>query len=176
MRFLVDLDGVICEYDFKSLFRKYFGVNLPNDGIYAYDLADVAGVAPEEINDMFYKQVHGEPHFIEGAVETLREWNDNNLIFIFSNRIKYMGAAGLVEWLLKYEIPFVGIDLKGNGEYDFYIDDSPAKLATINSKVKLLYSQEWNKRCLDIKHQFTRVNSWDEIRRIVNERRKIIGI
>ena len=79
-----------------------------------------------------------------------------------------MGVDGLVDWLLKYKIPFVGMDVKGRGEYDFYIDDSPAKLATINSEVKLLFNQPWNERCLDIKKQLTRVNSWDEIRDIVD--------
>ena len=77
-----------------------------------------------------------------------------------------MGREGLAKWLIDWQIPFTDID-NGLGEYDFHIDDRPEKLCDTNSKVKLLYTQPWNKSCLDIENKLTRVKSWFEIQGIV---------
>lgn len=166
-RILVDIDGVICEYDFPKIVKDFFGVDLISQSIFAYDLADVLGVAPALINTMFKEQVYGRPGFIDGSLDILNEWvKQGHRIDIYSNRVKYMGGTGLAEWLCKYEIPFYSLS-DGSGRYDFHIDDSPSKLAATDSGIKLLYTQPWNKRCLDIKKQLTRVNSWSEIKDIV---------
>lgn len=166
-RILVDVDGVICEYQFNKIVKHFFGVDISKWQIYAYDLADVLGVAPVMINNMFKEQVYGKPTFTEGAMETLNEWHKKHSIVIYSNRIKYMGGIGLVEWLTKYKIPFEGIDMNGTGTYDYFIDDSPAKLQSVDSKVKLLYSQPWNIHCFNLIGNLRRVHSWEEIRKEV---------
>ena len=168
MRLLIDIDGVICEYNFPKIVKNFFGVDLSSHTIFAYDLADVLGVAPALINTMFKEQVYGPPNFIDGSLEMLKEWKSKGYeIYIFSNRVKYMGEVNLAKWLIDNKIPFNDIEVTGWGEYDYHIDDSPAKLAATDSKVKLLYTQPWNRRCLDIRKQFTRVNSWSEIKSIV---------
>ncbi len=164
---LVDIDGCICAYDFPKIVKDFFGIDLSSQAIFAYDLADVLGVAPVLIDKMFHEQVYGKANFNEGALETLREWEGKYEIAIFSNRVKYMGEIGLVKWLVDNQIPFDGIDVIGQGEYDFHIDDSPSKLAMTNSKVKLLYSQPWNIRCLNINKNLTRVRTWGKIKEIV---------
>ncbi len=164
MKLCIDLDGTICEYDFPKIVRDFFGVDLSSQAIFAYDLADVLGVAPVVINTMFKKQVYGKPNFIKGAIETLNEWQSKDYeLTIFSNRVKYMEYDGLIKWMLKYEIPFTNID-GGQGEYDAHIDDSPSKLMITNSKLKLLYTQPWNKRCLNILGGLERVNDWSEVK------------
>jgi len=166
-RILIDIDGVICQYDFPKIVKDFFGIDLSSQAIYAYDLADVLGVAPVLINTMFKGQVYGKPNFNDHALETLKEWKAKGYeIAIFSNRVKYMGEYGLLEWLIDNKIPFSGIDVLGNGIYDFHIDDSPSKLATTNSKTKLLFNQPWNSRCVDVYKQFTRVFNWQEISKI----------
>ncbi len=163
-RICIDLDGVVCEYDFPMIVRNFFGIELKVKEIYAYDLPDVLGVSQEDINAMFKEQVYGKPHFIKGAIDTLKEWESKDYeLVIFSNRVKYMGELGLTKWLREWEIPFDEID-GGSGKYDVHIDDSPGKLMSTNSKVKLLYSQPWNERCLNITRQLVRVNSWEEVR------------
>jgi len=167
-RILIDIDGVICAYPFTQLVKQYFGVELEADSIYAYDLADVLGVSHAALDTMFQEQVWGKPNFIEGALETLQNWYDKDyLIWIYSNRIKYMGKLQLYIWLEKYQIPFLDIDDFGGGEYDVHIDDSPAKLASTRSIKKLLYSQSYNLQCKDIFKQFIRVKSWQEIKEVV---------
>ncbi len=166
-RILLDIDGVICEYQFDKIVKDFFGVDLDPREIFAYDLADVLGVSTEEIHTMFMEQLYGKPNFIEGALDTLKLWKSRgNEILILSNRVKYMGEYDLARWLIDNQIPFDDIS-NGNGRYDIHIDDKPSKLADTYSKVKLLYTHPWNEQCKDIKHQLTRVSSWDEIKNIV---------
>lgn len=165
-RICVDLDGVVCGYDFPQIVKSFFGVDLSPAMIFAYDLADVLGVAPALINTMFKEQVYGKPNFTEGALETLKEWKSKgHELIIFSNRTKYMGYEGLAKWLIDWQIPFSGID-GGQGSYDVHIDDSPGKLMATNSKLKLLFNQPWNKRCLNITGKLQRVYSWQEVQNV----------
>ena len=163
-RLCIDLDGVICEYDFPEIVKNFFGVDLPSKPIYAYDLADVLGVAPIHINAMFQEQVYGKPNLVVGAVETLKDWKSKgyNLV-IYSNRVKYMGVSSLGKWLIDWQIPFNDID-GGNGKYDIHIDDSPAKLMATDSRIKLLYNQPWNEGCFDLTKSLVRVKNWKEVK------------
>ena len=167
-RICVDLDGVVCEYNFPKIVKNFFGVDLSPSAIFAYDLADVLGIAPAMINTMFKEQVYGQPNLVESALDTLKEWKSLGYeLSIFSNRVKYMGHEGLARWLIDWQIPFTGID-GGQGEYDIHIDDSPSKLMATDSKLKLLYDQPWNKRCLNITGELERVYNWEEIRKKVS--------
>lgn len=164
----IDLDGVVVRYDFHRLAKQYFGVKLPEDEIFAYDLADVLGVSPDEINDMFKEQVWGKPKFIEGAVETMRGWLNKYVIGILSNRTKYMNIEGLIQWMEHYKIPFSFVVTKlKTYPFAYHIDDSPSKLMKVNAENKILFNQPWNKRCLNIKNGMIRVNNWQEIREII---------
>src|SRR3990167_3071080 len=75
-RICLDLDGCICEYNFPKIVKNFFGVDLSSKMIFAYDLADVLGVAPALINIMFREQVYGKPIMVEGAIDTLRKWRE----------------------------------------------------------------------------------------------------
>jgi len=166
-RICLDLDGCICEYDFPRIVKGFFGVDLSAQMIFAYDLADVLGVAPALINTMFKEQVYGRPNFVEGAIETLKEWKSKKYeLVIFSNRVKYMGYEGLAKWLIEWRIPFSGID-GGQGSYDVHIDDSPSKLMATNSRIKLLFDQPWNQRCHNITGKLIRVKNWEGVKAYV---------
>ena len=95
-RICLDLDGCICEYNFPKIVKNFFGVDLSSKMIFAYDLADVLGVAPALINTMFKEQVYGKPNLVEGALDILKEWKSQGYeLVIYSNRVKYMGYKGL---------------------------------------------------------------------------------
>ena len=170
MNICLDIDGVLCEYNFPEIVKNFFGVDLSSKAIFAYDLADVLGVAPVLINTMFKEQVYGKPTFNKGALETLRKWQtEKHYIGIWSNRTKYMGKMGLYEWMIKYKIPFNDLDFRGENCYDVHIDDCPSKLMSTDSKVKLLYSQPWNIGCLNITKSLIRVRNWQEIQDIIKK-------
>lgn len=167
-RLCLDLDGCVVEYDFPKMVKNFFGIDLSPTAIFAYDLADVLGVAPALINTMFKEQVYGKPNFVPGAIETLREWKPEYELIIYSNRVKYMGYEGLVRWLIDWQIPFNGID-GGQGSYGVHIDDSPAKLMSTDSKIKLLFDRPWNRRCHNITGELIRVINWEGVRTYVRE-------
>ncbi len=170
IKIAVDVDGVVCEYDFPKIVKSFFGVDLSAKAIFAYDLADVLGVAPVLINTMFKNQVFGKPNFNPGAIETLHSWKQKGYeVIIYTDRVKYMTDIELVTWLIDNGIPFSGIDYNGHNEYFAHLDDSPSKLAATNSKLKLLYSQPWNERCLDINKQLVRVKDWNEVNEYVEK-------
>ena len=162
-RLLLDIDGVVVKYDFVGLVKRYFGVDIEPKAIFAYNLADVLGVSSKEIDDMFQEQVWGKPVFMANALDILNEISKIYEITIYSNRIKYMGELGLVEWLIDNQIPFEGVDY-GQNKYDIHIDDRPEKLEDTDSSVKLLYTQPWNNGCLNIKRNLKRIYNWYDIR------------
>jgi len=165
-RICVDIDGVVCEYDFPKIVKNFFGIDISPAAIFAYDLADVLGVAPALINTMFKERVYSKPNFVEGAIETLKEWKSKgHEIVIYSNRVKHMGYDGLARWLIEWRIPFTVID-GGLGKYDIHIDDSPSKLMATDSRIKLLFDRHWNRRCHNITGKLQMVNSWKEIRNV----------
>jgi 5'(3')-deoxyribonucleotidase len=162
------LDGVVCEYDIPKLVKNFFGVDISKYIISAYDIADFLGVSSIAVNTMFKEQVFGKPNFIEGSIETLKEWESKgHELVIFSNRTKYMGYNRLAEWLMIWKVPFSGID-GGKGEYDIQIDDYPKKLRDTNSKLKLLFDQPWNRECKNIENALKRVYNWQDIKREVS--------
>jgi uncharacterized HAD superfamily protein len=167
VRILLDIDGTVTKYDFKFLAKKYFGVDLSPMAIYAYDLCDVLGVSQIAIDTMFKEQVYGKPTFYDGAIETLNKWYNKHELIIFTNRTHYMSITELTKWLTDNGIPFHGIDEVGDKEYDFHIDDRPAKLMNTNSNVKLLFDQPWNTNTLNIIGKLKRVYNWVEIKEIV---------
>ena len=165
-RICVDIDGVIAEWDFPRIVRNFFGINLSAEMIFAYDLADVLGVAPALINIIFQEQVYGKPSLIRGAVETLKEWKSKGFeLVIYSNRVKYMGNEGLAQWLIDWQIPFSKID-GGKAHYDVHIDDSPSKLMGTDSRLKLLFDQPWNWRCYNVTGKLQRVYTWGGIKNV----------
>ncbi len=168
MRLLLDIDGTLCSYPFKSMVKKCFNVDLDPLSIYAYDLADVLGVSTDSINDMFKEQVFGKPTFEDNALGILNEWHKENSIVIYTNRLKYMSPRELLIWITDNKIPCDGVDMNGTGYYDVYIDDSPAKLMSVKSAIKLLYAQSWNQNCLNITKELRRVNSWLQVKEVLN--------
>lgn len=177
MKILLDIDGVVCHYDFSAITKKHFGVAIPNESIYTYSIEDSLGVSTKEVERMFDIETWSPPNFVKDSTEILEEFTDKGYnIIIYSSRIKFMGMKGLVDWLNTYGIPYSNIIDKesmlrfGVNNVDYHIDDSPTKLMNLGNltKNKLLFDTPWNKQCLNIHNKLVRVYSWSEIREIVN--------
>ena len=172
---IVDIDGVVAQYDYPTILKKHFNVDVPNHAVWAYGLDECLGLPPTAVQTMFKKEAYAPPNMIEGAREALERFiiKDYN-VCIFSNRLKFMSYAELEEWLNKNDIPYSCI-LNGSGLPNRAIaavDDSPSKLLAIDEEVtlnrRLLFDQPWNRMCLDVLGKFKRVKDWRQVLEEVN--------
>ena len=172
---VVDIDGVICEYDFPDLIKRHFGISILPEWIWCYTLEDCLGLSPDQVGDLFALEGFAKPKFIKGAFEALSRLviEDFN-VCILSNRLTYMSKADLSLWLQEYNIPHSQIiTCEELPSYVHYaIDDRPKKLLEIDSKVNvgklLLFEQPWNWRCHDLLGKFTWVKNWEDIMEVIH--------
>ncbi len=167
---IVDLDGVVCQYDFSTLIKKHFGVVVTNEQVQLSSLEDCLALPSKRVKEMFTVEAFQPPNMIPKAQEalelfTIREYN----IIIYSNRLKVMTMDELKAWLDQYNIPFNHV-VNGGGLPSHAvaaIDDSPTKLLHIDEAVTcpklLLFSNPWNQLCLDVLKKFKRVTGWPAI-------------
>ena len=174
MNLLIDLDGVVCAYDFPYLTQKYFGVTIPNNGIYTYSIEDSLGVPSKDVIDMFDVEVHSPPNTIRWAKTALEGFIAADYdVGIFTSRLTWMTIAELRDWLDKYEIPYTSIITNSTlpSYAHAHVDDSPTKLMNvaraIEVKHSILYTNPWNVNCLNITGTLKRAKNWKEVKEIV---------
>ena len=167
---IVDLDGVICQYDFPKLIKKHFGVAVLPEWLWCYGLEDSLGLPFDEVHRMFAKEAFAPPTFIDGAISALaslilRDYN----VCILSNRTKYMELEDLTDWASTYKIPFSQVITCASlpSYVHVAIDDWPRKLLELDSKTTvkklLLFQQPWNEQCHNLLERLTFVRDWNDI-------------
>lgn len=176
MNIIIDIDGCICNYDFPTLIKKYFGVEVPNKAVLFYSLEDCLGLPPSAVTEMFREEVHAPPNFVPGAIKVMTDLlDDGHNISLFTNRIMFTSTYELENWLDKYEIPYTNIVLPESlpSYAHAMIDDSPRKLLMADqiTRIKhlLLFDNPWNRKCLDVLHKFERVKTWGRVKRAIYE-------
>uniref|UniRef100_A0A6H1ZZT6 5' nucleotidase n=1 Tax=viral metagenome TaxID=1070528 RepID=A0A6H1ZZT6_9ZZZZ len=167
---LVDIDGVVAQYNFPKILKEHFGVEVSNLDVQLYSLEDCLGLPSKQVMDMFSIVAFEPPNLIRDSISSLRkliveDWN----VCIYSNRVHFMGKKGLEDWLSKYGIPY-SVVLNGDSLPSYVsiaVDDYPSKLLKLSEDTTvrklLLFSQPWNDGCLDLLNMFTRVNNWAEV-------------
>jgi len=174
MNILLDIDGVVCAYNFPKLIKRWFGLDIQQSDITTYRLEECLGLPTKDIDQMFDTEVACSPEFIPGAQEAIQRLSKDHLLFIWSHRLKHTTKDELEEWLLDHMIPFAEVleegQVKGGRLFDYFIDDSPDKLLSLNGSVKhkILFDQPWNRSCKNIMGLLKRVYSWQEIEEIIN--------
>ncbi len=169
---LVDIDGVVAKYNFKAMLMKHFGITVPDSWIYAYSIEDCLGLPSQDVWRMFVEEAKEPPAFIDGAQDALKKLIRKHTIYIYTNRVKIMGAAPLRQWLNDNHIPHDALyfnDLVHSDTYDYHIDDSPQKLMDTNGAVrhKLLFDQPYNRKCKNITGKLQRVADWAEVLEVI---------
>lgn len=175
MNLIIDVDGVICQYDFPTIIKKHFGVDIPKGAIYTYSIEDALGVSSVDVGKMFQVETHAEPKLMPGAIKSLWQFLDSGFeVCLFTNRLNFMTVEELEDWLGKWEIPYSSILTPQTlpNYTHACIDDSPQKLmlvdSTINVKHPILFTGILNKRCLNITGRMIRAKNWKEVRKIIN--------
>ena len=177
-RILVDLDGVVVNYDFPKALKEVLDFEIEsNEDITTYDLTAALGIPSTAVGFLFYtlnKKRLEKEELIEGAQSTLTALAVDHRIVINTKRLKYCSMQTLREWLVKNKIPYHAIVMdKVSLVCDYQIDDNVSKLVeNPDAKTRLLFSQPWNLGCKDVGRLLHRVRSWAEIRQIIKEETK----
>lgn len=172
---IVDVDGVIAQYNFPRMMKKWFGVSVKNEDIWCYSLEDALGLDPFLVEEMWVAEADEPAIFIPGAIKSLEELRlAGYKILIRSQRAKIMGAERLEGWLEENKIPFDQVLATPLDMPDYAhaaIDDRPSKLSLLNELVKvktlILFDQPWNRQCLNIHGRFYRVKTWAQVKSVL---------
>lgn len=172
---IVDLDGVVCRYRYLEMTKSWFGKEIPESKVFAYELEDVWGVPPSLVSKIFEAEVRSKPTLVPGAVEALAYFLSNNYsVFILSGRLEWMTKSELSEWLSKWNVPYtevISIEELPESVYA-HIDDSPAKLLIVDEMTRvvhrILFTRPWNKHCFNVLGKLERAKNWKEVKRIVD--------
>jgi len=171
---IVDIDGVVCQYDFPKMLKKHFGVSVDNKLIHSYSIEDCLGLPGDLVSKMWEEEAYNKPNFIPGALQALKKLHSQHLVFIYSNRAKIIGDYALYQWLKENKIPFEDLYSREHAysrpRYVYHVDDSPQKLMDTGAENKLLFDQPWNRGCKNILGELKRVKSWKEVLEVINGR------
>ncbi len=174
---IMDIDGVVSRFAFALMIKKYFGVSIPNSKISCYSIEDCLGVSPEAVTRMFAEENKAPPVFVPGAIESLKYLMAKDYdIYILSDRLKFMGMDTLVDWIERWHIPYSAVVTADELPSYVYahVDDSPAKLMSVRDKAvvkhSILFSNPWNKNCLNIENAMDTAKNWKEVRGIIDGR------
>ncbi|HUW06727.1 MAG TPA: hypothetical protein VMW01_10755 [Williamwhitmania sp.] len=187
----IDCDDVLAEStrSYIAIIKREFGIERKFEELTSFDLRVSFGLSQAQF-DHFFHLVHTREEILkfkplEGAVETLRAWNQTGLeIAIVTGRITAAYEATL-EWLQSLSIPydhFMVVDKYNRPEMDMTIakplsaltamnfelaiEDSyaMAKYLAVEQKVDVaLMNRPWNIYQANLPG-VKRVSSWEEIR------------
>ncbi|MGI5902295.1 MAG: 5' nucleotidase, NT5C type [Desulfitobacteriia bacterium] len=179
----LDIDGVVADSFpvFRAELNKYYGKN--KTCIDNYNIAEVYGVAWEEIGAFFEKNVEylfSQPQPMEGALETITSWlkTGHEIIYVTA-RGRGVEERITLEWFEKHKIPYKEIVFaEGKSktfavqEYklDIFVDDFPSnalEIAALNVPV-LLFDAPYNQGKLP--QGVTRCYNWDDVRKEVEKK------
>jgi len=175
MNLLIDIDGVVAEYNIPQRIKEVTGANITLEDIWSHELVECLGL-PEKTWCTIFENINKEPaNIVHGARETLSYLvNKGHKIYIYTNRAFRYDPVDVEKWLYINKIPHYKLmtikDVTEYQEFHVHIDDSPNKLLSCPwfAHQKLLYTRPWNIQCKNILNLMYRVNNWKEIRRYID--------
>jgi uncharacterized HAD superfamily protein len=158
MKIAVDFDDTIVHTVTEVLHIFNLRVRIPwadpvhYGDVIDWDMADILGISREELLDLFASVEYGKVPIVEGAIETIREWEDTrfyDVTVVTANP----RTEDILDWMDKNnlrDVPLVSTpDKVGylmDSDYDLLIDDNAntaVEMAAVGMQVILL-SRPWN--------------------------------
>ena len=175
MKIVLDIDGVIADFA-KCLINEInetYNTKLIKNDLKTLMTNNILGINSSKCNEIEYKTFFNynlEP--IKGSISALSKLNESFEVYILTSRTNKMKAK-TIEWLIKNNIKFKGIFFvprkkKRKTIYrlkpTYWIEDDSDILINCPSYTRpILFSQPWNKYCLDITNKLVRLTTWSEI-------------
>ena len=153
----VDIDGTLADVIpmWVKVYNEEYNKNLDYKSVNKWAFWDDLGISISEFFRIFSKawsrweEIKPTEEDVSQTMDTLSQLCSLDIV---TGRTR--DTLGYVKnWLKKHQIPydsFVAVSMwerKIRLPYEFYIDDSPdlARLAALNRKIVLVYSQPWNR-------------------------------
>jgi hypothetical protein len=163
-KIVFDVDGVIQNYDFSDLLKRYLRLeDFTNEDILEYDVSNCLGVPEDEVKQMFKGACQEEikPEF--GAIETMTDLLvKGNQVYIWTNRINFSTTEVIGKLLKEACIPYTALLKNLDFPVDAVFDDNVPKLLYSRNYCKnlFLFSRPWNSKCKNVRHYFRWVYNW----------------
>lgn len=188
----LDVDDTLAAFQVKwlayhnNLYGTHFSLSDINDYDYSKTMKIPWEVAVERVLEFYKTKDFKEIMPVDGAVETVSQWNDHSLFIItsrpdstkrlthawvkrhFPNRISKFIFTN--QFRVNENTPcLTKADVAKELKLDFMIEDTlkhAVDISSVNVHVILL-NKPWNQTSEKFE-KITRVNSWDEVRDIIN--------
>ena len=183
-KLLVDIDEVICNNNFVKILNEFKNTNYKLEDFKNYLIEDFLETEEKEkFYDFFLERnAYYDVHFIDGAIDTLKELNETYDIYLYSACVMYgrERASSRIfmdkyNFIMKY-MPFIDpykiifTNTKNLFLGDIQIDD---KLNNLEGPVKLkllftaYHNKDIDKKTLKEKGVI-RVDDWDSVKKEIN--------
>ena len=174
MKIAIDLDGVLADASkiWMRLLNERFDIKVDKSNVDQWDFWKKIGISKksfEEVFDDAWKEWQAIDETEIGLKENIDEIKDFGKTDLVTARNKKT-MDDVMRWLEMTKITFDGIVvvdenyLKGNLDYDIFIDDSPIQVMEIANldKVALIYDQPWN-RHISSSNNLIRIKNFTEV-------------
>ena len=197
MNIYIDFDDCLCETAryFSGLVKELFGINVPYENIYYFDLQRSFSLTDDQFEKMMI-QAHRPEVLVSyeetpGAVETVKDWADKGHdISVITGR-PYSAYEASREWLDRHGLGQVKlyclnkygrdsfirnsdfsleIDDYYKMHFDYAIEDSPSAFRFFEHLPKLqvmVYDRPWNQYCEFPGNNYHRCYDWETISSMV---------
>lgn len=184
LRFGIDVDGVLYQWDktARYMLRTQFGY--PKDGPLGEESTHWNSIQ-DHVDKKQWQWLWGSGvkqglfrygHLYRGSIEALRSLNELGDVVIVTHRPR-SAVQDTLDWLSYLRLPFMEVHLLTNGEpkssiaCDMYVDDKPANIEDFETNTKalpLLWRRGWNEDSIlmsgfGISWRARRVETWEEV-------------
>ena len=174
MKIAIDLDGVLADASkiWMRLLNERFNIKVDKSNVDQWDFWKKIGISKksfEEVFDDAWKEWQAIDETEIGLKENIDEIKDFGKTDLVTARNKKT-MDDVMQWLEMTKITFdeiVVVDenyLKGNLDYDVFVDDSPIQVMEIANldKVALVYDQPWNSHIIS-RNNLIRIKNFTEV-------------
>src|SRR3989344_3586872 len=166
----LDFDGVLADFYFKLRYEigKHYNIQFDFNDIYHQDIRNLFCISEKEYKVLMNSVINTNDHFpiISGALRGFNYLKSRgyNINIITARHTVISAQKWLEENGFGDDISIYSTSKDNIPEVDYFLDDSPRKIANLISYIKqkaFLLSSIYNRNAFDLKNRYIRVSNWD---------------
>ncbi len=180
MKIAVDLDGVLADASkiWMRLLNEKFKILIDKNDVDQWDFWKKIGISKQSFENVFdeawkeWQSIDETETGLQQKIQIIRGFGKTDLVTARNKKT----INDVMKWLEMSKITFdevVVVDeyyLKGNLDYDIFVDDSPIQITEIANlgKLALVYNQPWNSH-ISSRDNLIRVRDFTEVIEVIND-------